>query len=376
LFLHPVVSGQNIAALYKRAFAEAVELYVLSAYLRTWDTTLEINKGCGAFAFIVGSDFGITRKQACLDVLKWLPPQRKPFFLVADAISGFHPKALFWKTDGGQCYSLIGSSNLSDAGWNTNYEANVFAKLSAPEFKTVRAWIERIRERSVPMSKQWLDAYREVPPSRTRKPGARGGPSPSLSAIDLPTFRGQAAIIRERRVKKRKFTEIRPKLLSAIRLCASGKISDGKFYDILDKTWGSHASRIQGWGWQVTGRDSDFGALCRGLLSILNADAASRDFTVVRVIDELRTSSVPTRRALLSELLCLFFPADYPVLNKPVASYAQPYVKAPHGSSEGEKYLHLSLSLRAALHSIPQYPAKDLLELDGLIWKFMKAGNA
>jgi hypothetical protein len=71
----------------------------------------------------------------------------------------------------------------------------------------------------------------------------------------------------------------------------------------------------------------------------------------------------------LSELLCLFFPADYPVLNKPVASYARPYIKAPRGSSEGERYLHLSLSLRAALNSTPQYPAKDLLELDGLIWK-------
>jgi hypothetical protein len=95
LFLHPVVSGQRIAHLYKRAFAEAVELYVLSAYLRTWDTTLKINRQCGIFAFIVGKDFGITRKQACRDVLRWLPRQRKPFFLIADGIAGFHPKALF-----------------------------------------------------------------------------------------------------------------------------------------------------------------------------------------------------------------------------------------------------------------------------------------
>ena len=155
------------------------------------------------------------------------------------------------------------------------------------------------------------------------------------------------------------------------------KISNDTFYDILEHTWGSHASRIQGWGWQVTGRDSDFQALCRGPVSIFNADAAARDLTVLQVIDDLKTKDVPTRRALLSELLCLFFPADHPVLNKPVASYVRP-VKAPYGSTEGARYLHLALSLRAALREDPQYPAKDLLELDGLIWKVqdMKACNA
>jgi hypothetical protein len=370
LFLHPVSSGRSIADLYKRAFAEAVELYVVSAYLRTWDTELTINSQCGAFAFIVGKDFGITRKQACLDVVQWLPPQRKSCFLIADGISGFHPKALFGKEKGGTCYSIIGSSNLSDAGWNTNYEANTFGKLSAHEFAAVRNWIDGIRRHSVPISKKWLAAYREAPATHIKKPSARDGSLPSLSAIKLPAFRGQSAIIRARRAKRKKFAEIRPKLLSAIRRCASGRISKETFYEILEGTWGSHESRIQGWGWQVTGRDSDFEALCRGLVSILNADAAARDLIVVQVIDELTASNVPTRRALLSELLCLFFPAEYPVSNEPVASYVRPYVKAPYGSTEGAKYLHLALSLRAALRENPQYPAKDLLELDGLIWKF------
>jgi hypothetical protein len=34
LFLHPLSTAQRIADLYKRAFDEAVELYVLSVYLR------------------------------------------------------------------------------------------------------------------------------------------------------------------------------------------------------------------------------------------------------------------------------------------------------------------------------------------------------
>jgi hypothetical protein len=326
LFLHPVGQGQNIADLYKRAFSEAVELYVLSAYLRVWNTDLKINKQCGSFVFIVGKDFGITRKQACRDVLGWLPAERKPFFMVAEGITGFHPKALFWKTENGACYSIIGSSNLSDAGWNTNYEANIFVRLTAREFVEVKTWIDGIRKRSVPMSPQWLAAYKEAPASHSGKRGARGGPASSLSAIELPSFiKGRSAMLRERREKKEAFTEIRQKLLSAIRRSASGAISNERFYDILEDTWGSHPARIQGWGWQVTGRDSDFQAFCLGILSIFDAEPTARDLEVVQVIDDLKENDVPTRRALLSEFLCLFFPTEYPVLNKPVAMYVRPY---------------------------------------------------
>lgn len=370
LFLHPVGSGQGIASLYRRAFQEAQELYVLSAYLRTWDTTLKINEHCESFAFIVGSDFGITRKQACRNVLQWLPSQMKPFFFVADEISGFHPKALFWKNKDGEHYSIIGSSNLSDAGWNTNYEANTFDKLTATDFRTVKDWVAKIRELSVPISKQWIDSYQEAPPKQNGKRGTRGGSSLPLATIPLPTFRGQSAVIRERRSKTKMFEEIKPILLSAVRRCSSGAISNAQFYDILEETWGSHGSRIQGWGWQVTGRKSDFKALCRGILSIFNAKEDARDLTVVKVIDELKADDVPTRGAFLSELLCLFFPDKYLVLNKPVASYVRPHVQAPYGSTEGAKYLHLALSLRAALRANPQYPAKNLLELDGMIWEF------
>ena len=112
LFLHPVISGKKIEDLYRSAFSEAEELYIVSAYLRTWDTTLKINSKCANFRFIVGSDFGITRKQACRDVLKWLPRQMKSYFLVAEDIPGFHPKALFWRNGRGQHYAIIGSSNL------------------------------------------------------------------------------------------------------------------------------------------------------------------------------------------------------------------------------------------------------------------------
>jgi hypothetical protein len=370
LFLHPVLSGRSISRWYRRAFSEAVELYVLSAYLRSWDPKLVINKNCRTFAFIVGRDFGITRKQACRDVLKWIPKQWKPFFLVAERIAGFHPKALFWRTKNGSCHSLVGSSNLTEAGWKTNYEANVLNKLTPNEFSLVREWLDGITERSLPITKRWIDEYEEAKPSKNARRGKHGKSLQAANAISLPSFRGQAKMLRERRAKKRQFAKVRSTLLSAIRRRAAGTITNPQFYDIFERTWVEHPSRIQGYGWQIKGLNSNFRPLCRGLVSIIDADPRERDHVVVQVIDDLKKRRVPTRRAVLSELLCHFFPADFPVADEPVTTYTRPYIKAPYGSSEGARYLLLAISLRSALASNPQYPAKDLLELDGLIWAF------
>lgn len=369
LFLHPVVSGQRIADLYRRAFAEAAELYVLSAYLRSWDTGLKITPDCGAFAFIIGKDFGITRKKACLDVLDWLPGERKPFFLIADSIFGFHPKALFWKTRDGSCYALIGSSNLTEGGLHSNYEANVFQKITATEFASVTRWIDAIREKSVPVTPRWLETYQEAPTSRGRKKRSDATPSFPATAVRLPSVEGAAGIVRERRQKKRLFATIRPRLMSAIRRCASENISNKRFFDVLQRTW-SEGPRVQGWGWEVLGRDSDFRPLCQAILTIVDTKRSARDVQVIRCIDDLKAKQIPTRRALLSELLCLMFPDDYPILNEPVARYVKQFLKAPRGSTEGARYLYLASSLRAALRNHPKYPARDLLELDGLIWKY------
>lgn len=191
-----------------------------------------------------------------------------------------------------------------------------------------------------------------------------------MGAILLPAYRDHAKILRERQAKKREFRRVRAKLLSAIRRCASGKITNPQFYDIFEATWVDHPSRIQGYGWQIKGLNSNFRRLCRGLVSIFDADPRQRDHVVVQVIDQLKKKEVPTRRAVLSELLCHFFPAHFPIANEPVSSYTRPYIKPPYGSSEGARYLHLTICLRAALARNPQYPAKDLLELDGLIWAF------
>src|SRR5690349_19035385 len=113
LILHPRTGGDALSKNYQRAFAEAVELFVVSAYLTEWDGTLKLNPKCTKFRFIVGEDFGITRKTACEDVLRWLPRNLKGTFRVAVANGGFHPKAVFWKDGAGRRNALVGSSNLT-----------------------------------------------------------------------------------------------------------------------------------------------------------------------------------------------------------------------------------------------------------------------
>ena len=68
----PARQDAGLTKVYKKAFREAAELYLVSAYLTTWQAP-QLNKACEIFTFIIGKDFGITRKAACESVLEWLP---------------------------------------------------------------------------------------------------------------------------------------------------------------------------------------------------------------------------------------------------------------------------------------------------------------
>uniref|UniRef100_UPI003AEBCAFA hypothetical protein n=1 Tax=Paracoccus sp. T5 TaxID=3402161 RepID=UPI003AEBCAFA len=100
-----------------------------------------------------------------------------------------------------------------------------------------------------------------------------------------------------------------------------------------------------------------------------DAKAATRDDTVVAEIDRLADQENPARKAFLSEMLCLEFPELYPVLNKPVYYYLsdKKFCGSP-GMSEGAQYLDLALRLRLSLDQNPKHPAKNIAELDTVIW--------
>jgi hypothetical protein len=217
---------------------------------------------------------------------------------------------------------------------------------------------------------KWIKAYIEAKPHELRNFEARNKKSRTPSFVELPNPAGAASVLRRRRKQKESFRKIRGTLSAAIRQCASGSMGDKAFYKKLNETWGSSGARAQNTRWQATGRKSNFKRLCKGLSAILAAKETERDRVVLETIDSLNKGKpVSTRRALLSELLCHFFPSQYPILDKPVAAYTQQYMRGAYGLSKGAKYIHLATSLRAALKKNPRYPAKDLFELDGLIWE-------
>jgi len=113
----------------------------------------------------------------------------------------------------------------------------------------------------------------------------------------------------------------------------------------------------------------DFHTLSQSFMRILDATDADGDNVVSSELDWLSRRKVPTRRAFLTEMLCLRFPDKYPVLNQPVQDYLKAVgYKATRGASEGARFLHLAKALRSSLLQNPEHPAKNLAEPDTIIW--------
>ncbi|TNH40955.1 phospholipase D-like domain-containing protein [Paracoccus haeundaensis] len=372
LFFHSKNEDSNLKSFYHRAFNSAVELLIVNAYLTNWDSTTKLNKNCARFRMIVGKDFGITRKLACKDVLKWVPAKHKVHFRVADQIQGFHPKAIFWREAGGQSYAVIGSSNLSLAAFEKNYEANVALPISSKDFDRARDWVDQMAAFSVPISPDWLNSYRESKP--------RGGSDPrphknnvqiaEVLPIQLPNPTGAETAVRKRRKQLKRFRENRDGLIELFRQCGAGTISSSRFYDQLPRYWGGEVGgRLQGKGWERRGKEANFKQLAESYLKIVDATTSTRDDTAVSEIDRLADANNPARKAFLSEMLCLEFPELYPVLNQPVQRYLlDKNFRGSPGMSEGARYLDLALRLRLSLHQNPEHPAKNIAELDTVIW--------
>ncbi|MCA9233374.1 MAG: phospholipase D family protein [Planctomycetales bacterium] len=341
-----------------------MELYVVSAYLTEWNTDLKLNAECRSFRLIVGKDFGITRKDACRAVLNWLPAGRKADFLVADQLSGFHPKAVFWKSAAGQCFMVIGSSNLSRAAFHSNVEANVFSLISEDAFEVANRWIDWIADRCVPVSQDWLDRYVEAD-QRATPDGRKQRAKPTQRAVvtfKLPRPRGLQRLLLRRREQLMAYRKSRPAILRVFRDCAEKRIDSETFYGRIARLWSWDAgNRLQGPGWERQGRVANFHELAIAFVAILDAKKRERDDVVRTQLDRLKASGNSARRAFLSEMLCLRFPSEYPILNKPVTEFlSKIHFSAPRGASEGAKYIDLAKKLRAALRTNPGYPARNL----------------
>jgi HKD family nuclease len=382
LMLHTPDGQSQLSAHYKYAFDHAGELYIVTAFLTEWDTSLKINPNCRVFRLIVGRDFGITRKAACEKVMKWLPAQRKRQFLVADRIgSGFHPKAIIWKEASGRSFAVIGSSNLTLAAFESNYEINAYSRLSGAEYTAAQKWIADIEAESAVVTADWLSRYKEsrlggVGSGRGRQ--RRAVSSPPLASFTLPKPAGVEREIAGRRRQLASHKTHRNGLIRLFRRCAAGQMSSDQFYAQLDRHWSREAgNRFQGRGWALSGKHSDFQPVSECFLNILRATDADRDDVVAQEIDRLADEQVPTRRSFFTEMLCLEFPNEYPVWNQPTADYFRTIkLRPPRGASEGAQYVYFAKTLRDALRRDRDHPAKNLAELDVSIWLDYDQGKA
>lgn len=379
LIFHPSNAVGGLSDRYKQAFANAVELLIVNAYLTEWDSSRVLNAKCRHFRMIVGKDFGITRIAACRAVMDWLPPGLKAHFMVAGQIGGFHPKAVFWKEANDAAFAIIGSSNLTVAAFETNYEANVFCRLSLFDYQAAKPWVKTIIKQSVPISDEWLENYREAPLKGSgRKSKASNGKSDDIALVrlSLPRPEGMVKAVEDRQEILNKYGKNKKELTRLFQNCANGKITPYEFYYALPSCWGGQAGgRIQGSGWERRGKESDFRLLSKSFLKIVNAYADERDDVVVEEINSLaKVQTVPARGAFLSEMLCLHFQELFPIINRPVKKYLEDVGFEPSSRlSEGDRYMcraqTLRVALRQELRRDPTYPAKNLAELDAVIWE-------
>lgn len=366
-------NNDNLKTFYKKALSEGIEIGIISAYLTSWDSKNKLNRNCRKFSFIVGTDFGITKKDACQKVLKWLRPNLKNDFCAADNISGFHPKLIIWRNHKNECYTIIGSSNLTQAAFESNYEANVYLKIDSNEFNRLKNWIYQIKSSSTPISEDWLRSYSEIKKKFIPK---KTSPIRVIN-IKLPKGVNINKEIINRRKQRNTFSEIEDKLKVILKQCASERITNKKFYERLMEIWGHHKSRFQGQGFQIKGKNGNWQEVCDSLVKILSEDNRITDVDiddlVKKEIDKLAKKNNPNRKAWFTEMLCHFYPDKYPLVNKPVETWLKHIrFRSPRKSSEGSRYIDLSIKLRQAVKENTTNNAKDLSELDGAIscWYF------
>jgi len=367
LILLPQTTGASLNAQYARALESAVELYIVSAYLTDWNTSIRLSSNCQKLRIIVGRDFGITRKLACRKVMQWLPANLKNRFMAAERIDGFHPKAVFWREKDGGMHALVGSSNLTSAAFSKNHEANIYLQLSAAQFAQAAAWVTGVESKCEVIDEDWLAGYDEAKPV-PRRTNPKKAVSPSV--LPLPDTHEVAELLRERRGKMAVFRKHQPGLMRLFRDCAQGRITNLQFYERLPNHWGwGLGNRFQAKGWERQGKASDFRALSQSLVCIVDAKDEDRDDLVAQEIDRLASLGVRSRTAFFTEMLCQWFPKLYPVMNKPVKEFrsAIGYEKLA-GASEGAAYVYWAQCLRLALADREGYPAKNIAELDALIW--------
>jgi hypothetical protein len=238
---------KQLRLLYERAFREAQELFVATAYLTNWDTTRRVTAKCNRLTFIAGTDFGLTRQFALKQVLKWLPKHGSTVFGAVPRSNGaFHPKMLVWRSPQGACHCVIGSSNLSKAAFQSNFEANVHAQIPVAEYRRLAAWINSVAATTEPITEEWIDKHYHQARLKSGGPKAKGEPFVPVIKLKLPLGARYAACERRRLKQQARFLDIGPRIRAGAHRCADGAVSSKAFWAEFWNLWSTHPSRFQG----------------------------------------------------------------------------------------------------------------------------------
>jgi len=330
IILLPNENKSGLENYYQHALENAVELYIVSAYLTHWERTCLLNCGCETFRIIVGIDFGITRKQACLDVLNWLPARHRGQFFAAQYIKGFHPKAMFWREKNGKCFALAGSSNLTNAAFEKNHEINFFTPIDDISFNAAKEWIKSVECQSVPISQSWLSKYIEAETPKYKKDGKQD--NLVVAPLILPALKKSSVVTEKLNIRRRQiqiFAEKRQEFTRIFRDAGAKKVwtdKDNKefFEKLFIELWRrakDGGCRFQGYGAEISARTSNLQQLAKSIVRVLDSDEFVRDDVVIAEIERLKERRVATRGALFSEMLCQFFPTEYHVISDPVKNW-------------------------------------------------------
>lgn len=372
LFLQPELGGELTKA-YFEAFESADEIFVLSAYLREW-RDFAISSSCESATVIVGKDFGITRKQALTNLLEWKRERGDTCHAyVADGIDGFHPKILAWRV-GEEHYLIVGSSNMTVSAFKSNVEANVKVKISRSRYHSICNWVAGILALSTPIDEAWIASYQEcsMPVSRGRK--RKSSAAAPMIGTELPQFPGLASALAHRKERIHAFEACKQDVTEVIRACARGGISQTEFYDWILENWNRSEWKFQGNGvFRHEQNATDWRFVCRSLAACIDASPEKRDGVVKNEYDRLEKNKeiARVRKAFVTEMLCHYFPDDYPLWNNVLErwfKHAGLNTLRPRGISEGHKYIWMAGMLRQILAENTSYPASNLAELDHIFW--------
>lgn len=375
-------SKNDLISLYKRAFEKAEEIYLATAFLTDWSFTIKPKKDCRKFVALVGTNFGLTRKSACLSLLKWLPKRlRGDVFVFPSNMNTFHPKVLVWK-ERNEYFALVGSSNMTSAAMSDNYEVNAFNDIEQDEYEKIVQWFDECIEYSDPLSKSWLKNYIE-----SKIGGTKGGKrkkeknvdNQTQLNLDLPKVNGYSSLLDERRKKQNIFLEKKDQILQLLRSNANGSMKNNVFWKNFTELWhrkweAEDCFRFQGSGVERTcTKNNNWREITGSLLDIIENEKKMSpldlDQFVAAKIDLLAKKKNPARKAWLSEMLCQFIPDKYPVLNEPVRTWIKKKKWAlDRGGTEGRKYIDLARRLRSVVRQNSNY-VKNLAEVDTLIWR-------